>query len=196
MVFGADVFHPGREEKGQPSVAAVCASMDKSVTRYVGRCSMNRRIRNETIEGLEGMAIDLLKLFQRRNSVLPFQIVFYRDGVAEGQFEHVLNEEVKALKRAFDRVYGEKDQKYLLSCKNVVMHGKKISYKAFMISFFFIIPYYTLCINITTGLCPLRKMTPIEVVIVNLERLWTPELWYLKNLIFVSNILHHYYMLT
>jgi eukaryotic translation initiation factor 2C len=141
MVFGADVFHPGREEKGQPSVAAVCASMDKSVTRYVGRCSMNRRIRNETIEGLEGMAIDLLKLFQRRNSVLPFQIVFYRDGVAEGQFEHVLNEEVKALKRAFDRVYGEKDQKYLLSCKNVVMHGKKISYKAFMISFFF---YYSI----------------------------------------------------
>ncbi|CAG8607400.1 5899_t:CDS:10, partial [Diversispora eburnea] len=105
MVFGADVFHPGREEKGRPSVAAVCASMDKTVTKYIGRYSMNREIKNETIENLEGMAVELLQQFKKRNNILPFQIVFYRDGVAEGQFEHVLDKEVKAMKRAFSRVY-------------------------------------------------------------------------------------------
>ena len=58
MVFGADVFHPGREDKGRPSVAAVCASVDKQVTRYVGRHSMNRKIKNEIIENLESMTVD------------------------------------------------------------------------------------------------------------------------------------------
>lgn len=111
MVFGADVFHPGREEKGRPSVAAVCASVDKTVTRYVGRHSMNQKIKNEIIENLEGMAVELLNQFQRENNILPFQIVFYRDGVAEGQFQHVVQKEVEALKRAFGRVYGEKGEK-------------------------------------------------------------------------------------
>ena len=111
MVFGADVFHPGREEKGRPSVAAVCASVDKTVTRYVGRHSMNQKIKNEIIENLEGMAVELLNQFQRENNILPFQIVFYRDGVAEGQFQHVVQKEVEALKRAFNRVYGEKGEK-------------------------------------------------------------------------------------
>ncbi|GES92065.1 piwi domain-containing protein [Rhizophagus clarus] len=111
MVFGADVFHPGREDKGRPSVAAVCASVDKTVTRYVGRHSMNLKIKNEIIENLEGMAVELLNQFQRENNILPFQIVFYRDGVAEGQFQHVVQKEVEALKRAFNRVYGEKGEK-------------------------------------------------------------------------------------
>ena len=108
MVFGADVFHPGREEKGRPSVAAVCASIDKTVTRYVSRYSMNRKIKNEIIENLEGMSVELLKQFQQENNVLPHQIVFYRDGVAEGQFQHVVSTEVEALKRAFSRVYHSK----------------------------------------------------------------------------------------
>jgi eukaryotic translation initiation factor 2C len=111
MVFGADVFHPGREEKGRPSVAAVCASVDKSVTKYISRYSMNRKIKNETIENLEGMAVELLKQFQLENNLLPYQIVFYRDGVAEGQFQHVVKMEVEALKRAFNRVYINNSQK-------------------------------------------------------------------------------------
>lgn len=109
MVFGADVFHPGKEDKkGRPSVAAVCASMDATTTTYVSRYRMNKTLKNEIIETIDDMAIELLEEFKKRNGALPDQIIFYRDGVAEGQFEKVMNEEVELLKRAFNKFYSPK----------------------------------------------------------------------------------------
>ncbi|CAG8510781.1 5078_t:CDS:10 [Acaulospora morrowiae] len=108
MVLGADVFHPGIEEKrkGQPSVAAVCASMDPELTRYVARYGMNKILNNETIEDIENMMKDLLEQFRRRNDgALPEQIIFYRDGVSEGQFQTVLDVEIFAIKNVFKEVY-------------------------------------------------------------------------------------------
>ncbi|CAJ0825172.1 5176_t:CDS:10, partial [Entrophospora sp. SA101] len=132
MVFGADVYHSGRtvksdkkkksesgeplesipernkmteEEKKSPSIAAVCASMDKGATRYVTRCSMNRTHRNETIEDMENMTYELIREFHNRNKILPQQIVFYRDGVSESHFQKLLNEEVCSMKKAFNRIY-------------------------------------------------------------------------------------------
>ncbi|CAG8678875.1 33566_t:CDS:2, partial [Racocetra persica] len=55
---------------------------------------------------LDDMAVELLEEFKKRNGGgLPDQIVFYRDGVAEGQFEKVMNEEVELLKRALRKFY-------------------------------------------------------------------------------------------
>ncbi|RHZ71116.1 hypothetical protein Glove_262g41 [Diversispora epigaea] len=104
MIFGADVFHAGRGEN-QPSVAAVCASMDIKATEYCGRYSKNKEPRNETIENLQEMTNNLLHAFYIRNNTLPDRILFYRDGVSEGQFEHVLRIEVKALKAVFESIY-------------------------------------------------------------------------------------------
>jgi hypothetical protein len=42
---------------------------------------------------------NLLKAFYDRNGRPPQRIVFYRDGVSDGQFEHVLAEEVTAIKK-------------------------------------------------------------------------------------------------
>ncbi|KAF0555245.1 Piwi-domain-containing protein [Gigaspora margarita] len=104
MIFGADVFHPGRGER-KPSVAAVCASMDIDAVVYSGRYSVNKVPRNETIESLEDMVNDLFRAFWERNKSLPNRILFYRDGVSEGQFQHVLNIEVKAIKAVISRCY-------------------------------------------------------------------------------------------
>ncbi|CAG8444936.1 15596_t:CDS:10 [Dentiscutata erythropus] len=104
MIFGADVFHPGRGER-KPSVAAVCASMDIDAIVYSGRYSVNKVPRNETIESLEDMVNDLFRAFWERNKSLPNRILFYRDGVSEGQFQHVLNIEVKAIKAVISRCY-------------------------------------------------------------------------------------------
>ncbi|CAG8626747.1 20094_t:CDS:2, partial [Gigaspora rosea] len=104
MIFGADVFHPGRGER-KPSVAAVCASMDIDAVVYSGRYSVNKVPRNETIESLEDMVNDLFRTFWERNKSLPNRILFYRDGVSEGQFQHVLNIEVKAIKTVISRCY-------------------------------------------------------------------------------------------
>ncbi|CAI2189936.1 18841_t:CDS:10, partial [Funneliformis geosporum] len=109
---GADVFHSGKEELHIPSIAAVCASMDTDATIYSGRHSIQVEPRNETIEKLEEMVIDLLKTYKAKNECLPNRILFYRDGVSEGQFKIILKTEVEvALKRAFESEYGDKPPK-------------------------------------------------------------------------------------
>ncbi|RHZ51595.1 hypothetical protein Glove_476g12 [Diversispora epigaea] len=111
MIMGADVYHPGPIEKanGHPSVAAVCASMNSDVTKYASRYRLNEILKNETIEKLSEMTEELLDEFKKRNQYLPDHIIFYRDGVAEGQFEKIMKEEVKVLKDSLQDFYGKND---------------------------------------------------------------------------------------
>jgi eukaryotic translation initiation factor 2C len=111
MVFGADVYHSGVNEQHMPSIASVCASMDAAATIYSGRYSVNKVPRNETIEQLDLMVIDLLKAFRAKNGRLPERILFYRDGVSEGQFRKVMEVEVDMLRKAFKGGYGDKPPK-------------------------------------------------------------------------------------
>ncbi|RHZ51599.1 hypothetical protein Glove_476g14 [Diversispora epigaea] len=109
MIMGADVYHPGPIEKakGHPSVAAVCASMNSDATKYASRYRLNKFLKNETIEKLSEMTKELLIEFKKRNQYLPDHIIFYRDGVAEGQFEKIMKEEVKVLKDSLQDFYGK-----------------------------------------------------------------------------------------
>ena len=50
------------------------------------------------IVDLEGMAIPLLKKYYKKNKRKPERIVFYRDGVSEGQYGEVCKKEIRALK--------------------------------------------------------------------------------------------------
>ncbi|CAG8504291.1 1973_t:CDS:10 [Acaulospora morrowiae] len=113
MIIGADVYHPGRKEKeqGYPSVAAVCASMDPDAARYVARYRLNNFLKNETIEGLVEVVKELLEEFEIRNGYLPDHIIFYRDGVAEVQFEKIMKEEIQLLKGFLKSSYEKKGLK-------------------------------------------------------------------------------------
>ena len=103
MIFGADVTHPPAGEKSQPSIAAVVGSMDR-YARYSGAIRMQGH-RVEIIADLELLALAMLKQFYRSTGgVKPARIIFYRDGVSEGQFKHVMAQEVTALRRAFTRL--------------------------------------------------------------------------------------------
>ncbi|CAG8503536.1 10267_t:CDS:2, partial [Racocetra fulgida] len=93
MIMGADISHPGPGQTMQPSIAAVCASMDVNGTTYCGQVSVNEERRNETIEN------------NKNNGCLPHRMIFYRDGVSEGQFSGVVKKEVIAIKRAFEKLY-------------------------------------------------------------------------------------------
>ena len=104
MIFGADVTHPGAGDKTMPSIAAVVASMDRYAARFSGAIRMQGH-RVEIIADLEDCALAMLKQFYRSTSgIKPARIVFYRDGVSDGQFAHVMAQEVTALRRAFKRL--------------------------------------------------------------------------------------------
>jgi eukaryotic translation initiation factor 2C len=106
MFFGADVTHNAGEGT---SIAAVVGSLDLQFTHYgvqLGEQYNEKKNRKskEIIKDLETMAFNLINSFGRRNKVLPSRIVFYRDGVDEGQFAKVLSQELNALKAACNKL--------------------------------------------------------------------------------------------
>ncbi|PPD75857.1 hypothetical protein GOBAR_DD27219 [Gossypium barbadense] len=113
IIFGADVTHPPPGEDSSSSIAAVVASMDwPEVTKYRGIVSAQTH-RVEIIEDLYkqtrdpqkglvegGMVRELLLAFYRSTKQKPSRIIFYRDGVSEGQFSQVLLYEMDAIRKA------------------------------------------------------------------------------------------------
>ncbi|CAM0875451.1 unnamed protein product [Alopecurus aequalis] len=112
IVFGADVTHPSPGEDASPSIAAVVASMDwPEVTKY--KCLVSSQgPRDEIIADLYteadpqkgiaagGMIRELLISFYKSTRCKPSRIIFYRDGVSEGQFSQVLLYEMDAIRKA------------------------------------------------------------------------------------------------
>ncbi|XP_008812792.1 protein argonaute 1B-like [Phoenix dactylifera] len=113
IIFGADVTHPHPGEDSSPSIAAVVASQDwPEVTKYAGLVSAQAH-RQELIQDLfkvwqdpqrgtitGGMIKELLISFKKATGQKPQQIIFYRDGVSEGQFYQVLLHELDAIRKA------------------------------------------------------------------------------------------------
>uniref|UniRef100_A0A023G7R7 Putative germ-line stem cell division protein hiwi/piwi n=1 Tax=Amblyomma triste TaxID=251400 RepID=A0A023G7R7_AMBTT len=105
IIIGADVTHPAPGDRVKPSIAACVGSMDPVPARY--RASIRVQIqqqeavaRVEIIEDLKDMIKELLKAFNQETRLKPERIVFYRDGVSEGQFGFVRDQELKAIRDA------------------------------------------------------------------------------------------------
>ena len=47
---------------------------------------------------LEAMAYELIDNYRKVTGKLPDRVIFYRDGVSEGQFDQVARHEIAALK--------------------------------------------------------------------------------------------------
>ncbi|KAL8057742.1 hypothetical protein ABFX02_04G203700 [Erythranthe guttata] len=113
IIFGADVTHPQPGEDSSPSIAAVVASMDwPEVTKYRGLVSAQGH-REEIIQDLYtsyqdpnkglvhgGLIREHLVAFYKNTKCKPSRLIFYRDGVSEGQFNQVLLYEIDAIRKA------------------------------------------------------------------------------------------------
>ncbi|GFG40952.1 hypothetical protein Cfor_04697, partial [Coptotermes formosanus] len=99
MIVGADVTHPPPDQKNKPSVAAVCASNDPTAFKYNIQIRLQPP-RVEIIQDMEAIMKEQLLYFYRTAHQKPGRIIFYRDGVSEGQFREVLQSEVNAIRRA------------------------------------------------------------------------------------------------
>ncbi len=99
IIFGADVTHPRSGDTTSPSIASVVASIDLQASRYRA-LHRNQKNRQEIIADLKDMAKEHFIEFRRFTKCKPEKIIFYRDGVSEGQFEAVRHDEIAALQRA------------------------------------------------------------------------------------------------
>ncbi|XP_077244502.1 argonaute family protein isoform X2 [Tasmannia lanceolata] len=102
IFIGADVNHPTGFDTSIPSIAAVAASMNwPDANKYASRiCAQPHR--TEKIQKLGEMCLELIEAYARMNKIKPAKIILFRDGVSEGQFDMVLNEELHDLRAAIE----------------------------------------------------------------------------------------------
>ena len=100
VVIGADVSHaaPGGQAA---SMAAMTVSTDKLATRYAAAVQTNGyRVEIITPANIKGLLLPLLKNWVNTVGAgkFPARVIYFRDGVSEGQYQHVLEQEVKDMK--------------------------------------------------------------------------------------------------
>ncbi|KAG7099080.1 hypothetical protein E1B28_000955 [Marasmius oreades] len=100
LVLGADVIHPAPGSEGRPSFTALVSNVDSDTAKYIANCKVQTS-RQEMIDDLETMTkenIEQWVSYQRKIEKKPnpkiSRIIFYRDGVSEGQFAQVLEQEL------------------------------------------------------------------------------------------------------
>ena len=105
MVVGIDVTHPSPgSSSSAPSVAGVVASVDEWLNQWPADLRI-QTARQEMVDGLDTLFKSRLRLWEKRNGSLPENIIIYRDGVSEGQYDVVLKDELPALRKGCEDVY-------------------------------------------------------------------------------------------
>ncbi|XP_043510575.1 protein argonaute-2 [Frieseomelitta varia] len=107
MIVGADVTHPSPDAVNIPSIAAVAASHDPNAFQYNVEIRLQSP-REEIIADLKQIMIKQLVYFYQRTGHKPRRLIFYRDGVSEGQLAQVINYELFAIKEAIAQLENTK----------------------------------------------------------------------------------------
>ncbi|TFY68777.1 hypothetical protein EVG20_g3426 [Dentipellis fragilis] len=129
MMVGIDVTHPGPSSAaGTPSIAAVVASVDNEFVQFPASLRLQKS-KQEGIAELKEMMLERLVTFRKRSKVLPQRIFVFRDGVSEGQYDKVLNDELPQIFAAFKSI-DPKNPKYRPTL-SIVICGKRHHARSF-----------------------------------------------------------------
>lgn len=124
MVFGADVTHaaPGSQMR---SIAAVVGSINPTWTQYAAEISTQEPKREgrrvEMIQDIGGMVQRIMTHWTGVRSAnaaaatsmgipkMPKRVFYYRDGVSEGEFQQVIDEEIRSIRTALIQFAAARD---------------------------------------------------------------------------------------
>lgn len=125
MVVGIDVTHPSPGSlSSAPSVAAVVASTDRNLSQFPCELSIQES-RREMVTDLSAMFKSRLDIWKLRNKTLPENVLVYRDGVSEGQYQVLKDTEIPALRKACAAAYSSELKKKGLPKISVIVVGKR-----------------------------------------------------------------------
>ncbi|KKY26743.1 putative rna interference and silencing protein [Phaeomoniella chlamydospora] len=133
MVVGIDVTHPSpgsktkatkRDNVVAPSIAGMVASIDDQLAQWPASIKIQSP-RQEMVQELTEMLKRHLNLWKERHRELPHNILVYRDGVSEGQYQHVLDTELPQLRTACVDLYPSTSTKANLPRISIIVVGKR-----------------------------------------------------------------------
>ena len=97
-------------------MTGVVFSYDQGATKYAALTDIQQP-RVEIIESLQGMMVRALKGFIEEYRLPPKRLIFFRDGVSEGEYNTVATAEIAAIKGTLRfNVYISKSEIYFSSC--------------------------------------------------------------------------------
>ncbi|EFI28409.1 hypothetical protein CC1G_13943 [Coprinopsis cinerea okayama7 len=103
---GADIGHPGAGIRNKPSVSGLVFSISQFATEYAAITRIQPP-RVEAIVDLEEMFRYAMDKFRKSANGLPHNIIFFRDGVSEGEFATITNTEIRVLQEVIDAFHNE-----------------------------------------------------------------------------------------
>ncbi|KAF6748934.1 eukaryotic translation initiation factor 2C 2 [Ephemerocybe angulata] len=105
IIMGADAIHPAPGTVGKPSFTALVSSVDTNLSKYVASNGIQEG-KKEMIEDMHGMCTNALEKWQQHQRLVenkrkpPLRLIYFRDGVSEGEFPQVLAKELPKIKAA------------------------------------------------------------------------------------------------
>ncbi|KAL8761911.1 MAG: hypothetical protein Q9184_002015 [Pyrenodesmia sp. 2 TL-2023] len=106
MLVGMDVTHPSPGSiEGAPSIAGIVASIDGRYGQWPAsmRAQTSRQEMIDKLDELFGERLDAWRKYNQGG--LPTRIIIYRDGVSEGQYRTLLQNELPQVQKACEKRY-------------------------------------------------------------------------------------------
>jgi len=100
MIVGVDVNHPPPTSDVNSSVSAAVGSYDPLFTKYSASIRAQFKEGEEIVKQLDHMINELLNEYKKFNKNYPDNVIVFRDGVSEGQFEQVRKLEIPLIEKA------------------------------------------------------------------------------------------------
>ncbi|KAK8243527.1 Piwi domain-containing protein [Phyllosticta capitalensis] len=119
MCIGADVSHPapGAIKDGTVgSYAAMTMSLNSELTRYAAQVQTNGfRVEMVTTYNINNCLGKMVRHWMSKNeNKLPDQVIYFRDGVSEGQYPELMNQEYRDIKALFRDIDPKNKTKFTL----------------------------------------------------------------------------------
>lgn len=109
MTVGFDVSHHPRDKSR--SIGAMVATMDLKKTGAFYSVTSSYGDGNEMNQGLANHMKKALEIYKETCGAFPEKIIFYRDGVGEGQIQYLMNQEIEPLLAKLKAIYNGVDPK-------------------------------------------------------------------------------------
>ncbi|KAH6649409.1 ribonuclease H-like domain-containing protein [Chaetomium tenue] len=116
MVLGLDVTHSpqgANKANATPSIIGMVANADEHLAQWPATIAFQDRENQEIVTSMQSFQTLLqphLDRYYGRHKKYPAALIIYRDGVSEGQYSHVAENEYNGIRSVCTAAYGSKNQ--------------------------------------------------------------------------------------
>ena len=135
MVVGMDVNHPGLGETLGASISSAVGTYDSNYSMFSACARVQSKDRGEMIHAADEMITELVDHYKVKNKKAPKNVFLFRDGVSEGQFDLVRQNEIPLIRKVLNQnqikltyIIVQKRHNTRFVLRNPEMAGKKMTW--------------------------------------------------------------------